>query len=163
MPKHHSTLGGPGVRVKVKPLRVRRSACFRVLMRNMRTDDRQRHGKWEPISTSGFLVVCPSKLEACELVWMVGGAHFPRPVEMTEEQYLDWLLHHHFVVEPYTAGSAPLEVMFSEFVRGWYPNAEDVLYPQGTITSERRAEPNYRPRDAHLMMDAALRHRWEGR
>jgi len=149
------TAEGPFLRSKVKPLSVKKSECFLVLMRNLTAGEQQ--GKWQPISTNGFRVVCPSRLEACECVWMVGGALYPRPrhlasaTEDADFAYLRWLLDHHFRIVPHTAGGA-MEVWFSDFIRGWYPAAEDIPGATAPI-----------PDNARAMAEAALRFNWEGR
>lgn len=156
---------------KVRPLQVRKSDCYRVLTRNLRSYPA--HGRWEPISTSGFMVVCPSRLEACELVYQVGQVLYPRPERLIhgddhdDIRYLDWLLEHFFRVEPHHAGG-PLEVMYSEFKRGWFPNAEEILAGR-TITAQVRdgRDPETTPRgsltpQAGEMISDTLRRRWTG-
>lgn len=149
------TAEGPFIIERASPLRVRRDACWRVLMRDQRPG--ATHGRWQPISTNGFVVVCPSRLEACECVWIVGGRYFPRPdhlvvdgSEDAETAYLRWLLDHHFRLEPYTKGSDPMEVWFSDFLRGWYPSAEDI---PGVGVGSRGA----------MLVAQSLRSRWEDR
>ncbi len=155
--------GSIGIKVKTRPLRVRRGGCFQVLMRNAKPGPR--HGQWEAIATNGFVVVCPSRYEACELIWMVGGRLFPRPVHLIqdrdgdEERYLDWLLEHHFRIDPlHRSAVGPfddegvcgrrLQVMFSTFLKGWYPGARDVLPATSMAAS---------------LIQPALRSRWQGR
>jgi len=60
----------------------------------------------EAISTSGYAIVCPSKLEACLLVWFWAVRYFPprlsqRPDAKDDLRYLDWLL------KPTTQAGAP--------------------------------------------------------
>lgn len=150
---------GPFIRSKTSPLVVQKHKCFRVLMRQQKPGPQ--HGRWEPISSNGFVVVAASKLEAYELVWFVGGRFFPRPDSMVvsdrpgedaDFKYLRWLMDYHFVVEPYTKGSDPMEVWFSDFVRGWYPAAEDI--PGATKGAKS---------EALALLEPALRSRWENR
>jgi hypothetical protein len=147
---------GPLVRTPARPLAVKRAGCFLVLMRNLKPGNQQ--GQWQPLSTSGFRVVCASRLEASECVWMTGGALYPRPAHLAVDRgdadftYLNWLLEHHFRIVPYTAGDYPMEVSFADFVKGWYPNAEDIPGAIKPIPSETRQ-----------LVDAALRFKWEGR
>lgn len=138
---------GPGIIVKVSPLRVRRGECSQVLMRSMRGDSS--HGRWEPVSRDGFVVVCPSRLEACELILLVGGRFFTQPPALVrgddhdDDRFLDWLLEHHFRIDPlHESDVGPFrgdgvstkraQVMFSTFLRGWRPGSEDM---QETIMS----------------------------
>lgn len=114
----------------------RRSTCCIVLMRRITTDEQ--HGQWEPIATSRrhgppYTVVCASKVEACELVWFIGGRWFPRPDPgLTEEQYLVWLLRDHFRIQPYVPSGfddegvshRSREVLYGTFVRGWVPGEQ---------------------------------------
>lgn len=126
MPAIHKTVK-PGSAVR------RKASCFRVLMRNMRPGPRLNH--WEAISTNGFTIVCPSKVEACELVWFVGARYFPRPdANMTDEDYLDWLLRHYFRLEPHVptpqaflgVDKKTMEVSFALALRGWVPSLDDI-------------------------------------
>jgi len=152
--------GGPAIRVITRPLRVSKGECRIVYMRRMSPGPN--HGKWEPISTGGFSVVCPSKLEASELVFLVGGKHFPRPLELIhdddkdEDRYLAWLLQHHFRIENCRGEVGPFDergvchqrsqVMFWAFLRGWKPGARD--YAAGA---------------AGELVAPALKWAWEGR
>jgi hypothetical protein len=157
------TLSGPLVKIKVTPLHVKRGGCFRVLMRNLHTSNA--HGRWEPISTTGFVVICPSKLEACELVLLIGGRYFGQPADQVygddkdDERYLNWLLAEHFRIDPmHESDVGPfdgegiarkrMQVMFSTFLKGWYPSAQDLN--GGTTLAASIVEP-------------ALRARWSNR
>jgi hypothetical protein len=116
----------------------RTSSCYRVLMRNLVPGPRL--NKWEVISTSGYAIVCPSKMEACLLVWFVGGRYYPRPDylngpdEKDDLRYLDWLLKHHFRLERHVPTrdaflgvcKKTMEVSFALALRGWVPSLEDV-------------------------------------
>lgn len=146
---------GPFIRSRTAPLRVNPRDCYRILMRQQKPGPN--HGRWEPVTTNGFVVVCPSKLEASECVWMIGGRYFPRPdwmlVENGEDsdfRYLAWLLRNHFRIEPYVKGSDPMEVWFSDFIRGWYPDAADI---PGVIRGSGAAPA----------IESALRYRWRDR
>lgn len=152
--------GGPLIRVRARPLRVKRGECRYVSMRRMTPGPE--HGRWEPISTGGFKVVCPSKLEACELIFLVGGKHFPRPASLIrnddhdDDRYLDWLLEHYFRIENCRGEVGPFDeegvchrhgqVMFWAFLRGWKPGARD-----------------YAPGAAGSLIAPALTWAWENR
>lgn len=152
------TAEGPFIRSPARPLRVRRQYCHRILMR--RQTPGPNHGRWEPISSNGFMVVCASKLEAYECIWFVAPPLFPRPESLLRSgdgedadfAYMRWLLDHHFVIENHVKGSDPMEMWFSDFIRGWYPDAEDV---PGVTKGARSGSLE--------MLTAALKARWEGR
>jgi hypothetical protein len=126
-------------------MNVKREECRQVLMRRMTPGPD--HGAWQPLSTGGFTVVCASQLEASELIFMVGGQHFPRPAGLIhdddhdEERYLEWLLKHHFKVVHLHGEAGPFDeegicrkrrqVRFPTFIRGWVPGVTD-LVQEGT-------------------------------
>lgn len=152
---------GPLIRTPARPLNVKRQNCLRVLTRNMHAGPT--HGRWQVVSTSGFAVVCVSYVQATELVYFLGARSFPRPAWLASLEvgddipYLDWLLAHHFRIDSMTGESVgpfdeqgvcrrPPQVMFSTWLRGWYPAAEDIL---ATVASS--------------IVEPALRARWQGR
>lgn len=151
----------PAIHSRVRPLQVRRGGCFRVAMRRMTPGPR--HGQWEYVTKDGFLVVCPSYLEASNLVFMIGGWAHPRPRHLMkdddhdEERYLRWLLDHHFRIEPMNGSEVgsfdsdgvcrrTKQVLYWTFIRGWYPDAKDLT---GTPASN--------------MVGPALMWKWRGR
>jgi len=153
--------GGPLLRSRTRPLNVTRNDCYQVVMRSLA----HRQGQWEAISRCGFVVVSPSYLEACNLVWMVGARHFPRPAELIhnddhdEERYLGWLLRNYFRIEPLESCRVgtfdergvcrrPPQMLLWAFLRGWYPDAEDLL-ETATLAAD--------------VIAPALRHRWGNR
>lgn len=157
------TAPGPLIRTRVRPLNVKPQNCFRVLTRDQRSGET--HGRWQVVTTSGFAVICVSYLQATELVYFLGARSFPRPIHLArldsgdDIPYLDWLLRHHFRIDSMTGETVgpfdeegvcarPPQVKFSTFIRGWYPNAEEVLQ-MASMASE--------------IVEPALRARWEGR
>lgn len=128
-------------------LNVSRKNCFIVLARQQHPGES--HGKWEPISTSGFTVVCHSKYMAVELCWFVAPkiGYSPPRADMTEEAYLDWLLDEAKVLQivpyeargdydtPGTGGECPSWA----FYRGWYPDAADILEASDTVAVAQMA------------------------
>lgn len=152
--------GGPAIVTKVRPLNKKYGDYLRVYVRRMSPGPN--HGKWEAITRDGFEVVCPSKLEACNLVWMMGGALFVRPQELIhgddkdDFRYLDWLLQHYFKIENCRGEVGPFDehgvchkrrqVEFWSFIRGWVPGVEDIL-----AISSLKAD----------LIAPALQHAWE--
>lgn len=120
---------------KVVHAPVRKGECYVVLMRRMKPGEH--HGKWEPITTNGYVVVCHGKLEAAELTWFMGVRFFARPLvagedPMDDMQYLDWLWAHHLKVQRWesrgdgvTPGDAG-ELTYGQFIHGWHPDAADI-------------------------------------
>jgi hypothetical protein len=93
------------------------------------------HGEWELTSIDGYTVVCPSYLEATNWVFIIGHQVFPGgPVD--DDEYLAWLLQYYFRILPHEAGPMDergigrhgnLEVMYDLAIRGWQPDAADIL------------------------------------
>lgn len=155
--------GGPLLRSRTRPLNVTTRDMYRVLTRNLNPGPM--HGQWHAISTSGFVVCCPGKKEAKELVWLVGGRTYPRPASLIHDddaddfRYLGWLLRHHFRIDPLASTDVGpfdeqgvcrkrAQVMLHAFLRGWYPGAQDLL-----VSATMAAD----------VIAPALRHRWSGR
>lgn len=154
--------GGPLIRIKVRPLDVGRAQMSQVVMRRAHGAD---HGRWEPISRDGFVVVCAGEGEPKELIWLIGGRTFPRPEYLIHDddrddfRYLDWLLRNHFRIENLSRSEVGpfddegvcakrMQVRFPTFLRGWYPGAEHVLEASSVAAD---------------IIEPALRHRWSGR
>lgn len=158
-----TSTSGPLVKFVTHPLRVTKGECRRVYMRRMTPGPD--HGSWQPISTGGFEVICPSQLEASELIFLIGAKHFPRPHNLAvstqgEEDdmaYLDWLLRNHFRIENCRGEVGPFDengvchkrrqVMFWSFLKGWKPGMED--FKASTTASD--------------LVQPALHFAWEGR
>lgn len=136
--------GGPLIQTRVRPIQLTRAnlqKCFRLLVR---WNHGPTQGRWSVVSSSGFTVVCVSRLQAEEAVLMIGGKHFPRPAKLCvidnddERRYTEWLLRHYFRIDSMTGETVgpfdeegccrrPPQVLWSSVIRGWYPNAEDIL------------------------------------
>lgn len=135
-----------GLIVKAGRLNKSRRNCFIVLVRRQTPGDA--HGQWQPISRCGYTVVCPSYLEACNLVWWAGPMMDIGPRYVADDDaYLAYLLEHWFRISPHEAGPMDergigvrgnLEMMFSMFMRGWEPGAEDVLQAAPTVEMIQR-------------------------
>lgn len=154
--------GGPGIVTRQAPLKKSYGEYLRVYVQRMAPGPEQ--GKWQPISRDGFEVVCPSKLEASNLVFLVGGRFFPRPAELIHDddrddiRYLDWLLAHWFRIENCRGEVGPFDengvchrrrqVEFWSWIRGWTAGVEDILRCN-TLASET--------------IGPALQWRWDGR
>jgi hypothetical protein len=103
-------------------------------MQNMNPGPRL--NRWEPITANGYQVTCQSYLEASELILLVGGALHSRPsAAMDDDAYEKWLLKHWFVIEAWTpsypfdergVNKREMEMSFGLFIRGWFPDAEDL-------------------------------------
>lgn len=130
-----------------------RSTCFRILLKNM-SRDASRFGKWEPVSRDGYTVVCPSLKEAQEMVWFLGGILFPPtanglPADIDDEAYLQWLLKHHFVIDPHRPAPNTIsdgvdrphmEMSFAFWSRGWKPSLEDFMKPTSSGMREMMSD-----------------------
>lgn len=113
-----------------------RGTCYRVWMRHTLT------GRWEPVSVDGFVIVCPSLLEAKNMILMLGIRYFPTTawglsIDTTDEQYVEWLMNHFLKLDPYVPRGKDTiipgvdrkakEVSFALWQRGWAPSKRDVL------------------------------------
>lgn len=106
--------------------RIRRDDCRVVLLRNQ-LQGSERFGKWEPISRGGWVVICPTRVEALSLLLYVGSRAFgvPSNVAVDDPRYAEWLQHHNRMrIERYRA-TGKGEVLFAEFIDGWVPTPEE--------------------------------------
>jgi hypothetical protein len=100
-----------------------------VLMRRQKPDEN--HGKWEricgPQDRGAYIVLCPNPHEAHELVRYVGPrAGFTGPYEYIDDRWEEWVLRTHLRIEHYGKPKGIGEMLYAEFIRGWYPS-EDLL------------------------------------
>lgn len=113
---------------RTRYLNVRRDEMRVILVRNMTDPRSERFGKWEPISRMGFVVICPSQLEALNLLLYVGGRMFPCPegLNLDDDQYERWLQKgDRMRIERYIA-TGKGEMLLSEFLRGWIPSEDEI-------------------------------------
>lgn len=128
------------VRGRVKPgSGITKSTWYRLLVRNMRPGPN--HGRWEPVTRHGFLVVACSKIEAYEVCFMLGQRYFGDPGFDTDEGYIEWLLRNYIKLEQWTPlesdveegiSARKMEMSVYKFLRGWVPGTTAVNHSATT-------------------------------
>lgn len=130
-------------------------------MRNARQDRPDRLGKWEAVSRGGWVVVCPTRIEALSLLIFVGSRTYgvPRNVTADDPRYAEWLQHpDRMRIERYRA-TGKGEVLFLDFMNGWCPSTAERL--QGRANHLLVEDDDYirvmRPSPWQPMIGGALR------
>ena len=104
-------------------LNVSRKNCWILVARNMRPGPD--HGKWQPATVMGFVVICASKKDVMEFRLTLGGSQFPIQANMTDDAYEEYL-DRFIKIQPYQA-TGRWEVWAHNAMRGWIPDTRELL------------------------------------